>query len=258
MDSRLVDHKLDAKADALGLTQADVEGIFTASDVLASQYRLRSTLSDPAVPAEARAHVARTLLAEHTTANAAEVVAGAAELVTSFGELEASVERQGVRATFQLSGEVEQVQDEVFHFARILQANTDLQTTLTDPLVDLSAREKLVTDLLGERVRPATVALIKRAVQRRGRTLVKTLDEYVEIAAQISRETVAHVTVAQPLSESQLGALQDQLSRIYGVGIDIQVDVNQEVLGGVRIQVGDELIDGTILNRLNEARRLIG
>lgn len=258
MKVNLADRKLDARADALGLAEADVAGIFAASDALATQYRLRSTLSDPAVSAEARDHVARSVFSERIPAKAVDIVAQATVLATRPGGLEASVERQGIRATYQLSGDVEVVQDDVFYFARILEADSELQTTLTDPLIEVGARQRLVAELLSDRVRPAAVELIQRAVARRGRTLVKTLDGYVEVAAQIADETVAHVVVAQPLTEAQHEALHAQLMRIYGVGIDIQIEVEPNVLGGVRIQIGDDLIDGTILTRLNEARHRIG
>jgi len=66
------------------------------------------------------------------------------------------------------------------------------------------------------------------------------------------------VSVARPLTADQLARIKAQLVRIYGVAIDVRVDVDPEVLGGVRIEVGDEIIDGTIQTRLNQARRLIG
>ena len=113
-------------------------------------------------------------------------------------------------------------------------------------------------DLLASQAHPATVQLVQRSVQRRGRTLVKTLDDYVEVAAQIGRHTLARVTVAQPLNAEQLTKMRTQLTRIYGTSIDIQIDIDPEVLGGARIEIGDDLIDGTVQNRLNEARRLIG
>lgn len=258
MTDHLAERQLDAQADALKMTAADVADIFAASDALAAQYRLRSTLSDPAVSGEARAHVARQLFSGRLSANATELVALASEAATDTAELEASVERQGIRASYVLSGAVEQVQDEVFYFARILQANSDLQTMLTDRLIELSERQRFVAELLAEHAQPATIQLVQRAIQRKGRTLVKTLDHYVEIAAQIARETVAHVTVAQPLTDTQRAALYEQLTRIYGVGVDIQTEIDPNVLGGVRIEIGDDLIDGSILNKLNEARRLIG
>ena len=74
----------------------------------------------------------------------------------------------------------------------------------------------------------------------------------------VQASTIARVSVARPLTADQLARIKAQLVRIYGVAIDVRVDVDPEVLGGVRIEVGDEIIDGTIQTRLNQARRLIG
>lgn len=258
MDEDLREHRLDAQADGLKLDEAAVAGIFAASDALAGQYRLRATLSDPAVPAKVRTQIARRLFTDRIPPAAVELVAQASASATESTGLEAEIERQGVRAVFQQSGAVGRVQEEIFRFARVLEGNSDLQATLTDPLIEVAARQRLVADLLASQAHPATVQLVQRSVQRRGRTLVKTLDDYVEVAAQIGRHTLARVTVAQPLNAEQLTKMRTQLTRIYGTSIDIQIDIDPEVLGGARIEIGDDLIDGTVQNRLNEARRLIG
>lgn len=258
MNSTTYDRELDAQADALAIDDAAVDGIFAASDALGQQYRLRTTLSDPAVPGQTRGQIARRLFGGRIPGAAVELVAQASALATDSGSLEAAVERQGVRAVFTASGQVSEVQDEVFRIARTIEADPALQSTLTDPLIEVAARQRLVAELLGNRALPASVLLVQRAVQRRGRTLVKTLDGYVEVAAQIGRHSVARVTVAQPLTTEQRSALRTQLTRIYGADIDIQVAIDPEVLGGARIEIGDDLIDGTILSRMNQARRLIG
>lgn len=258
MDLTAGNRELDAEADALALDPAAVDGIFAASDALGQQYRLRSTLSDPAVPGQVRSEVARRLFEGRIPAAAVELVAQASALAPDMASLEAAVERQGVRGVFVVSGAVDEVQDEVFRIARAVEADSALQSTLTDPLIEVAARQRLVADVFGARALPATVRLVQRAVQRRGRTLVRTLDGYVEVAAQIGRHTVARVTVAQPLTAEQRAVLRAQLTRIYGAGIDIQLDIDPEVLGGARIEIGDDLIDGTVRSRMNQARRLIG
>lgn len=256
MDANSGGRELDARVDGLKLNDDDIAGIFAASDALASQYQLRMTLSDPFVPGATRAEIARRLFGERVSAATTEVVAQAAARARDSRSLGESVERLGVRATFLHSGTAANVQDEVFRFARAVEADSELQATLTDPLIDVDARKRLVAELLSARAHPATVKLAQRAVEAPGRNLVRILDGYVRIAAEIQRHTVAKVTVAQPLSADQRARLSAQLARIYGSGIDVQESVDPRVLGGVRIEVGDELLDGTILNRLNEARHL--
>lgn len=249
---------LDPKLDALQLPETAAAQLFAASDAIRSQFRLRSTLSDPTVPSPAREQIARALFADRIGGPAAEAVAVLAGGLADSALLVRAVERAGVRAALQASGDLDRVQDELFRLARVIDSDSELQTTLGDPGVELAARQKLVSDLLAGRAHPATELLLHRGLAGRGRTLVKTLDGYVEVAAEIRSHAVAKVSVAQPLTAAQLAQLEAQLVRIYGVGIDVEVNIDPEVLGGVRIEVGDELIDGTLAHRVDQARRLIG
>ena len=85
----------------------------------------------------------------------------------------------------------------------------------------------------------------------------QALDRYLEAAAARRRQLVAEVVAASPLTEGQRARLSTALRRIYGRDIRINLDVDPEVLGGLRIQVGGELIDSTVIARLNNARRTL-
>ena len=250
--------ELDTMADGLNLEQADTDGLVAVRAALGAQPRLRGALSDPALRGDERAQLAATLLSGRVSAKVAELVGAAAARSKGPSDLEALVERIAIRAVLQHDGEIDAVAEELFRFARTVEADPRLQVTLTDPRVDLAARQELVDTLASTKVRPQTLALIHRALAVRGRPLVKTLDSYVELAALVQASTIARVSVARPLTADQLARIKAQLVRIYGVAIDVRVDVDPEVLGGVRIEVGDEIIDGTIQTRLNQARRLIG
>jgi F-type H+-transporting ATPase subunit delta len=65
---------------------------------------------------------------------------------------------------------------------------------------------------------------------------------------------VAYVTSAIPLTEDDEARLGTQLARRYGRQVSIQVTVDPEILGGLSIQIGSDLYDGTVLRRLNQAR----
>ena len=92
MDEDLREHRLDAQADGLKLDEAAVAGIFAASDALAGQYRLRATLSDPAVPAKVRTQIARRLFTDRISPAAVELVAQASASATESTGLEAEIE----------------------------------------------------------------------------------------------------------------------------------------------------------------------
>jgi F-type H+-transporting ATPase subunit delta len=76
----------------------------------------------------------------------------------------------------------------------------------------------------------------------------------VQAAADRRRQVVAHVVAAAPLTTEQRSRLEAALQRRYG-RVRLNVDVDPSVLGGLRVQVGSELVDGTVTARLDEARR---
>lgn len=248
---------LDAQLDALRLTPADAQALFDVADALDGHYRLRSALSDPTVPGEVRARVAKKLFGARLAAAPVAAIELFTRHLSDPDKLIGAVERAGLRVLL-ASSPVEQVQDELFRIARIIEANPELQTALADPGIDTTARQELIGGLLAGRACPVTLMLVRRALGEHGRTLVRRLDAQVELAAEIRNHAVARVTVAMPLTAGQLARLRAELVRIYGVGIDVEVEIAPEVLGGVRIQVGDELIDGTLIGRLEHARSLIG
>ena len=77
----------------------------------------------------------------------------------------------------------------------------------------------------------------------------------VDQAATRQEKVVAVVKTAVPLTDEQLTRLRSSLGRIYGRAVSVHIEVEPEVLGGIRVQVGDEVIDGTVAGRLEDLRR---
>ena len=111
--------------------------------------------------------------------------------------------------------------------------------------------------LLGGKVGEGTVRLAKRALRARERTVGLTLDSYSEIGAELANRTIAKITAAKPLDADQAARLQTSLARIAGRPVEMQVEVDPTVLGGLRVQIGDQIIEGTVAGRLEDARRQI-
>ena len=117
-----------------------------------------------------------------------------------------------------------------------------------------AAKAELLRTLLGGRARPVTERLVTRLVTApRGRSLEAGLESLSKLAAARRDRMVAVVTSAVPLSDAQKQRLGDALAKIYGRQVHLNLDVDPEVLGGVRVRVGDEVINGTIADRLDEA-----
>ena len=66
---------------------------------------------------------------------------------------------------------------------------------------------------------------------------------------------VAFVTAAVPLTEDQTARLKRSLNRIYGREVSTHLEVDGSLVGGIRVQVGDEVIDGSVAAQLESLRR---
>lgn len=156
----------------------------------------------------------------------------------------------------EVADEVDEVEEQLFRFGRLLDDQPRLTAQLSDytapaegrigllnKVIDSSAANSTALDLLrqtvgllrGERADEAVIDLAELAVARRG-------------------EIVAHVTAAADLSDAQRTRLTEVLSRIYGHPVGVQLHVDPDLLGGLSIAVGDEIIDGSIASRLAAAQ----
>jgi F-type H+-transporting ATPase subunit delta len=171
----------------------------------------------------------------------------------------AALERQAIRAELakaDAAEQLEETEDELFRFARLVASDPGLRDAVSDRTVDRAHRQELVSRLLEGKVSSSTVALARRAVLARERTFDHTLEQYVNLAAEQKNRLVATVRVARPLTDEQLERMRSALTRQAGRPVTVQVVIDDQVLGGVRVELGDEVIEGTVAAKLEEARRL--
>ncbi len=151
--------------------------------------------------------------------------------------------------------ELEEIEDQLFRFARTVESNRALRSALGDRDLPVSLRQQVISDLLGDRVLPATGRLAAYAVRGgRARDIVTTLDALVEDAARARGWRVARVQSADRVDDAQRESLGQALGRLTGGPVELQVTINPQLLGGVVVQVGDLLVDGTARHRLNELK----
>jgi len=152
-------------------------------------------------------------------------------------------------------GTLDEVEDELFRFARLYEANDSLRNTLTDDQIPPPRRQGIVEDLLSGKATPTTVQLVSMVVgSGRSRDLPQIIDRMVELAARSKDVTVAEVRSAVELTADQRDRLRAALANATGKSVNLKVVVDPFVLGGLVATVGDTVIDGTVRTRLDELK----
>jgi F-type H+-transporting ATPase subunit delta len=155
-------------------------------------------------------------------------------------------------------GRLDEVEDELFRFARSLEASDALRDALTDELVPAERRQAIVEDLLGAKASPTTTALVSFVIgSGRGRDLPAIIARLVERAAESKDRSVAEVRSAVPLTEDQQTRLAAALANATGKQVEIKVVLDPSILGGLSASVGDVVIDGSVRTRLDQLKTLL-
>ena len=247
--------------DAAGIAGV-ADGLFAVVRLLDGAGQLRRALADPTTPVPAKDDLLDNLLGSQLDPLPMQVVkAAVAQRWSGARDLVDGLEVLAVQARFlvaEADGTLDEVEDELFRFARIVAHDPELRAVLTDRALDGDRKRALLEGLLADRVRPATLSIVLQLVlSPRGRTLETGLEDYAALAADIRSRSVATVTSAVPLGQEQQDRLAAALSRSLGRDVQVQVEVDSTVVGGLVVRVGDEVIDGSTLHRLREARRAL-
>jgi F-type H+-transporting ATPase subunit delta len=234
--------------------------LFAVVGLLDTEHGLRRALSDPGKPAAEKKAIVAALLHGKVTERAERLVAAAAEAHwASSGDLVDAIEQLAIEAMVlaaEADNGLDELEDGLFRFARVVSASPDLRATLADPSLPERGKRQLLRTLLEGQVTAVTLGLIEQmATHPRGRSLTAALDLCADIAARRQRQLIAVVRTATELSASQRSRLTQDLARTYGHDVHLDVVIDPSVVGGISVQIGDELIDGTAASRMAEVRR---
>jgi len=167
------------------------------------------------------------------------------------------VSRLSLLAKAKREGQADEVAEELFRFGRIIDTQPQLTALLSDygkPASDRVSLLRNVVDRSSSRLNPTTVALLSHTVELlRGERADEAVQDLAELAVSSRGEIVAQVSAAAQLSDGQRRRLTEILSRIYHTPVSLQLIVNPELLGGLAVAVGDEVIDGTLSSKLAAA-----
>jgi F-type H+-transporting ATPase subunit delta len=153
-------------------------------------------------------------------------------------------------------GVLPQVENELYGFAKALEQNTDLREALTDATLPAEAKKNVIRDLLTDRTNPVTVNLLDFVIDAdRAKDIPAMVQTLAELAATDRQLALAEVRSAVALTEAQRQRIGAALSAATGRKVDVKVVVDPAVVGGVVARVGDEVFDGSVATRLEQAKQ---
>lgn len=233
--------------------------LFSVVEVLDGQRTLRGSLADSSTSAAGRQDLARRVFSGKVGAQALATLETAVGQDWSAGsDLRNSLVTLGRESLLRAAADQNQsdtVEDELFRLGRIMAGNPQLEQVLSDRSAPAAAKRELLSKLLYGKVTAITEALVIQAVGRLRATPADTFDELSALAAAQRDKAVAHVRSASALSSEQVDRLTATLTRTYGKPVSVHVEVEPDLLSGMVVRVGHEVIDGSGAGRLAAVRK---
>ena len=237
--------------------------LFLAAEVLASNVPLRRAFADMSRDAASKETLVKDLFGKTLGSAALTLLTDVATLRWSAGGdivyvlEQLAIEAEGTAAN--INGELDRVEDELFEISRVIAENFELRKALVGPGTT-SAKSTLVSDVLGKRASESTVRLAAALVSSlRGRSIEAGFADYLSALANRRNRLIANVRVAAAITDTQKVRLAQAIEKQVGQPIRVNIQVDPSILGGVSVKFADELVDGSISNRLAGAgRALVG
>lgn len=258
---------LAATSEALGHTlgqnaaaSLEVAGeLFAAARTIAGSSALQSALVDAAAPTASRTALVDAVFGAFGATTRELLHVTVSQRWSTPGDLVSGVEQLGIRAA-SASDDTIDVSGELFGLGRVIAQNPELELALGSRLADSSAKAALIDTVMGGAVSAPTALIVTSLVREsRGRRIRQLLAEAARVVSAQRGQTVATVATAVALTDAQCSALQASLGARYNTRVTIHAVVDPEVIGGLRVQIGDDVIDSSISQRLAELRqRLAG
>ncbi|GAA4733639.1 F0F1 ATP synthase subunit delta [Nocardioides endophyticus] len=234
------------------------QDLFQLAALIRSEPALRRAVTDVSTPAEAKASLVRSLLGERVGAPALDLLVDAVgHRWVASRDLADVIEHLGVVAVVRSAGREQssRLADELFAVAQAVEDSSDLRNALSDPARSVEDKVALLRGLLGGRALSATLALVEQALAGSFRSFHAGITQYQKVAAAAHGEGVALIRVARSLSDADRSRLEQALTAQYGRPVHLNIQVEPALVGGMRVEIGDDVIDGTVASRLDDVRR---
>ena len=239
-------------------TLATASDLFSIASATAGSSQLRNLLSDPSAELKEKSGAVSAVFARSVSKEAVEIVTVLVGLRWSKGsDLVAAIEQLAVHAVSAIAAKgknLEQVENELFTFAQAIDQNSDLQFALASKQANDTAKLKMVDALIKGASEEGTVLIRQAVVAARKVRVSLVLAQFGKWVSAYASRLVATVTVAQPLTAEQLKRLEATLAKQYNASVKLNVETDPSLLGGIKIQINGEILDGSLSSRLNQAR----
>jgi F-type H+-transporting ATPase subunit delta len=233
--------------------------LFFAADVLGSNISVRRALTDTSRDAAAKGTLIKDLLASKVGAASVALLtdlsalrwSGAKDLVQVIEQL--AIEAEATAAN--ISGELDRVENEMFVVSTTISNTSELRKALKSD-ADV-AKSQLVAELL-KNASSSTTKLVSQMVNSwRGRSIESAFADYQWALAARRNRVIALVRIAAPISQAQQDRLAAALDKQVGQPVRMNIEIDPSVLGGVSVKFADEMVDGSVSNRLAGAARAL-
>lgn len=240
---------LGSKADL-----ATAEDLFAAGRVVADSAQLRAVLSDPSADPAGKTALVKRVFASLSAPAVELLVSVASGRWSGQDDLLHAIEELGIRSIAASAPRNLDIAAELLAFGGAVTSDAQLELALRSKLAAPEAKAALAARLLDGKASAQTVAIVRQLVlQPRGRSIRESLRAAARIVAAQDGQTIATVVTARPLPAEQAERLRSSLAAKYGE-LKLNAVVDPTILGGLRVQIGDDVIDGSIASRLNELR----
>ena len=256
---------LEAKLPFASLQLAkELFGILGTVD---SSAGLRRALTDPSRSGDEKSALIKQLFGGKVSADAVDIAGGlassrwasardigdaletlAASVVIAVAENKSAVSASGITG-------LETLENDLFSFNQAVESNHEVQRAVSEPQAGSAAKIALAEKLVPSASEEAKVLIGQAVSQPRGLKATKLVRRFAELAAKRQQRWIATVSVTRPLTETQTSRLQAGLNALYGRELKINMNVDPALIGGIRIQVGDEVVDASVLARLGQLHR---
>ena len=236
--------------------------LFEVVSVLDSSTPLRRALTDGSREVAAKTKLVQEVFGKAVSAPTLKVVSELSALrwssPSNLSDVLEQISIETEAAAANLAGELDQLEQELFDFSRIVKSDGELRQALSASKFSAESKRVLIAKIFGGKVSASTARVIAHLVSGlRGRNIERTISFYAAAIAARRERVIAHVEVAISLTEAQKDKLAKTLSQKIGQPVRLNVEINPEVLGGFSIRFADELIDASIVSRLADAGRAL-